>query len=79
MATPRRERALAGLRRRIRDLEAGQRKHCPGVLPFGLEPLDGALPEGGLGFGALHEMVPAEPGPTYVDPSPPGVAFYRVE
>ncbi len=56
MAIPRRELVLCDLRRRIRDLEAGQRKHRAGVLPFGLGNLDEVLPEGGLALGALHEM-----------------------
>jgi len=53
---PRREIALHDLRRRIRDLEAGQRTYRAGVLPFGLDALDDALPEGGLALGALHEV-----------------------
>lgn len=56
MATPRRELVLSYLRRRIRDLEAGQRRHRAGVLPFGLDILDEALPEGGLALGVLHEV-----------------------
>jgi protein ImuA len=62
MATPRRELVLYDLRRRIRDLETGQRRRRAGVLPFGLPPLDEALPEGGLALGALHEAAAAEPG-----------------
>ena len=57
MPTPRREQVLSDLRRRIRDLEAGQRRHRGGGLPFGLDGLDEALPEGGLEPGALHEVV----------------------
>jgi protein ImuA len=56
MATPRRELVLSDLRRRIHDLEAGLRERRAGVLPFGLGPLDEALPEGGLALGALHEV-----------------------
>lgn len=65
MATLRRELVLSDLRRRIRDLEAGPRKHRAGVLPFGIEPLDGALAEGGLRMGVLHEAAAAEPGPSH--------------
>ena len=56
MAISRRELVLCDLRRRIRDLEAGQRKPGAGVLPFGLGSLDEAMPEGGLALGALHEV-----------------------
>jgi protein ImuA len=56
---------LSDLRRRIRDLEAGQRKHRAGALPFGLAALDDALPEGGLALGALHEVTGGEQGATH--------------
>lgn len=46
---------LAELRARIQHLETGDRR-SPGVLPFGVAPLDAALPQGGLILGALHEV-----------------------
>lgn len=46
---------LAALRARIQHLERdGRRRH--GVLPFGVPPLDAALPQGGMALGALHEV-----------------------
>ena len=47
--------ALDALRSRIQGIERrGRASH--GVLPFGLAPLDAALPGGGLALGALHEV-----------------------
>lgn len=46
---------LAELRARIQNLETGDRRSA-GVLPFGVAPLDAALPQGGLILGALHEV-----------------------
>ena len=43
------------LRARIRAIESGART-SRGVLPFGIDALDSALPEGGLALGALHEV-----------------------
>jgi protein ImuA len=50
-----RELAIADLRERISALEGGvaKRKAC---LPFGAPEIDGALPGGGLAYGALHEF-----------------------
>src|SRR5215210_5096391 len=47
---------LATLRDRIRRIEAPVRH---GVLPFGIEAIDRALPEGGLALGAVHEILGA--------------------
>jgi len=46
---------IEALRERIRCLEGGAR-HRRSVLPFGIEAIDGHLPEGGLALGALHEV-----------------------
>ena len=54
-ARPRARPATEALRARIRRIEAGGRP-ARGVLPFGLEALDRALPRGGLALGALHEV-----------------------
>jgi protein ImuA len=43
------------LRERIRRLEGGARNKRA-VLPFGVKAIDERLPEGGLAFGALHEV-----------------------
>jgi protein ImuA len=43
------------LRERIAHLEAGQTRDRR-VLPFGIAPVDGVLPGGGLALGALHEV-----------------------
>ena len=47
---------LAVLRSRIRRIERPATA-VSGVLPFGVAVLDRALPGGGLGLGALHEIV----------------------
>lgn len=47
--------ALDALRERVRRLEGGAARER-GVLPFGLEAIDGRLPGGGLSRGALHEV-----------------------
>lgn len=49
------EAVIERLRARIRAIEAGARPQRV-VLPFGVEALDSALPEGGLALGALHEV-----------------------
>ena len=46
---------ISELRARIRHLEGGEARGRA-VLPFGLEAIDTALPEGGLSLGALHEV-----------------------
>jgi protein ImuA len=46
---------VQALRERIRCLEGGAR-HRRAVLPFGIKAIDERLPEGGLAFGALHEV-----------------------
>ncbi len=46
---------IDALRERIRCLEGGAR-HKRAVLPFGIKAIDERLPEGGLAFGALHEV-----------------------
>ncbi|WP_306414876.1 ImuA family protein [Brevundimonas aurantiaca] len=46
---------LETLRARIRALEHDGRP-AGGALPFGVPPLDAALPGGGLALGALHEV-----------------------
>ena len=49
---------LALLQERIRRIErGGARRH--GVLPFGIDAIDRALPDGGLALGALHEILGA--------------------
>src|SRR3984885_4341618 len=47
--------ALEALRERIQRLEGGTARR-KSVLPFGIKPIDQHLPEGGLAFGALHEV-----------------------
>ncbi len=49
-----RARIVDDLRRVLPRLEALPAK----VLPFGVSALDGCLPQGGLAFGALHEVAP---------------------
>lgn len=58
-AAPPRPRVLAELRRKLARLErlADERGD---VLPFGVSLLDRHLPAGGLAFGAVHEIAPAE-------------------
>ena len=46
---------IEALRARIRAMEAAAPTRRD-VLPFGVEDLDAALPEGGLALGALHEV-----------------------
>ena len=53
MSRPVRSITLERLRDRIRRIEAPAR---PGVLPFGVAAIDGALPGGGLALGGLHEI-----------------------
>jgi len=52
---------LSQLRQRIRRLERLEPASAAAVLCFGLSPLDGALPWGGLPCGALHEIA-GQPG-----------------
>lgn len=52
---PRPAAELAALRARIQHLETEGRP-AAGVLPFGVPPLDAALPQGGIALGALHEV-----------------------
>ena len=47
--------AIDTLRARIRAIESSART-SRGVLPFGIDALDSALPAGGLALGALHEV-----------------------
>lgn len=56
---PPRAQILAGLRRRLARLEGLPGENESG-LPFGLPALDAHLPQGGLAFGAVHEVAPAE-------------------
>jgi len=46
--------SLSALRERIRRLEQPVRH---GVLPFGVDAIDDALPGGGLALGAVHEIL----------------------
>src|ERR1051325_6874534 len=54
-----RQALAAGLRRRIARLERLAPVEAA-ILPFGVAPVDAALPEGGLAPG-LHEITPAGP------------------
>src|SRR5438046_681675 len=45
---------LAALRERIRHIE---QPASHGVLPFGVDAIDRALPGGGLALGAVHEII----------------------
>jgi protein ImuA len=47
--------ALESLRTQIQRIEA-RHKRTASVLPFGLAQVDARLPNGGLAFGALHEV-----------------------
>jgi protein ImuA len=49
--------SLTALRERIRQIEQPARH---GVLPFGIDAIDRALPGGGLALGAVHEILGAE-------------------
>lgn len=51
---------LIDLQERIRRIERPNAGRC-GVLPFGIAALDGALPNGGLALGAMHEILGAGP------------------
>lgn len=50
---------VADLRRRLARME-GMPADGEDRLPFGLPALDDHLPPGGLAFGAIHEIIPAE-------------------
>ncbi|MDR3538334.1 MAG: damage-inducible mutagenesis protein [Acetobacteraceae bacterium] len=52
---------LHDLRAKIARIEHGAQAGPGHVLPFGLAPLDAALPGGGLALGALHEAAGAGP------------------
>lgn len=52
---------LAALRTRIRRIE-GAGGEGGRTLPFGVEAVDGHLPDGGLPLGCLHAVAAAEPG-----------------
>ena len=56
MSCPASHSSLTALRDRIRHLEQPARH---GVLPFGVAPIDRALPGGGLALGAVHEITGA--------------------
>ena len=44
---------ISVLKRAVKTVEAGTDR---GALPTGVEAVDGALPEGGLALGSLHEF-----------------------
>src|SRR5216683_6794930 len=46
--------SIGALRDHIRQIEAPARH---GVLPFGVDAIDHALPGGGLALGAVHEII----------------------
>lgn len=50
---------VADLRRRLARME-GLPSESESCLPFGLSALDTHLPQGGLAFGAVHEIAPAD-------------------
>ena len=52
--------AIAELRARLERMSA-HGGSTAGVLPFGIEAIDGHLPGGGLGLGHLHEVIEAGP------------------
>ena len=60
MAGKDRSESLAALRRRLEALERGGRP-AGAVLPFDSAAIDGALPQGGLALGALHEVAGVGP------------------
>jgi protein ImuA len=60
--TPRQAVLLQSRRARIARMEQGDSAdRVPRVLPFGVAPVDGALPAGGLALGCLHEAAGAGP------------------
>ncbi len=61
MSSPAASPVLAQLRARIARLE-GEGARLRAVLPFGIAPLDGRLPGGGLALGCLHEVASAGDG-----------------
>src|SRR5690348_12329103 len=56
MAGKGRSESLAALRRQLEAVEQGGRRMAVATLPFGVAPIDQALPKGGLTLGALHEF-----------------------
>src|SRR5262245_28734214 len=54
-----RDALLGELRRRLARME-GLPDEGQSRLPFGLPSLDAHLPHGGLAFGAVHEIAPAD-------------------
>jgi protein ImuA len=52
---------LAALREEVRAIERAGRCAGRSALPFGLEPVDSRLADGGLALGALHEAAAASP------------------
>jgi protein ImuA len=54
-----RDEIVGELRRRLARME-GLRGEGESRLPFGLPALDTHLPQGGLAFGAVHEIAPAD-------------------
>lgn len=53
---------LAALRERIRRLEGWPDAAAAPAVPLGLAAIDRALPGGGLARGAVHELMPPDPG-----------------
>ena len=49
------EPAIETLRAQVQQIE-GRHRRAPTVLPFDHAPIDARLPNGGLAFGALHEV-----------------------
>ena len=56
---PSRAELVEDLRRKLARIE-GTADAAEGRLPFGLPALDDRLPHGGLAFGAVHEIAPAD-------------------
>jgi protein ImuA len=56
------KRDLQALRRRIGALAAVAPEATEGTITLGEAAIDGALPEGGLALGAVHELLPASHG-----------------
>ena len=58
--SPLRSSRLEALRARVAAVE-GEGRRAHGVLPFGIDAIDAALPGGGLATGALHEVAGTAP------------------